>query len=42
MAPPQEWTTFLAAWRKSHPKVTGKEVMKQAAVDYRKRKTTKK
>ena len=36
------WLTFLSQWRKSHPKVSMKNAMKQAAVDYRKKNGTKK
>ena len=36
-----EWLDFLAKWRKAHPKVKGKEVMKQAAAEYQKKKGTK-
>ncbi len=36
-----EWLQFLAKWRKSHPDVKGKEVMKRAAAEYKKKKGTK-
>tara|TARA_R110002072_G_scaffold223_1_gene1640 strand:+ start:1045 stop:1308 length:264 start_codon:yes stop_codon:yes gene_type:complete len=32
------WLEFLAKFRKSHPDLKGKEVMKQAAVEYKKKK----
>ena len=32
------WLEFLAKFRKSHPKLKGKEVLKAAAVEYRKKK----
>jgi len=32
------WLEFLAKFRKSHPKLKGKEVMKAAAVEYKKKK----
>ena len=32
------WLAFLAQWRKSHPKVSMKQAMKSAAVEYRKKK----
>jgi len=37
------WLTFLKAFRKKHPKMSMKEAMKAAAVEYRKKpkKTTK-
>ena len=31
-----EWLTFLAKFRKSHPKLKGKEVMVAAAAQYKK------
>ena len=30
------WLDFLSKWRRSHPKVSMKQAMKQAAVAYRK------
>ncbi len=36
-----EWMDFLAKFRKSHPELKGKEVMRKAAVEYRKKKGTK-
>ena len=31
------WIDFLVSWRKSHPKVSMKNAMKQAAKDYKKK-----
>ena len=31
------WIEFLGSWRKSHPKVSMKNAMKQAAKDYKKK-----
>lgn len=36
-----EWMDFLAKFRKSHPELKGKEVMKKAAVEYKKKKGDK-
>jgi len=36
-----EWLDFLAKFRKSHPELKGKEVMKKAGEEYRKKKGTK-
>jgi hypothetical protein len=36
-----EWLDYLQKWRKSHPDVKGKEVMKRAAAEYKKKKGTK-
>ena len=35
------WISFLASFRKSHPKLSMKAAMKQGAVAYRKQKGTK-
>ena len=35
---PNKWITFLAGFRKSHPKLSMKEAMRQGAVAYRKSK----
>ena len=35
------WMTFLAAYRKKHPKKNMKQCMKDAAVEYRKKKPKK-
>jgi hypothetical protein len=39
--PMSEWQDFLAKWRKSHPSVKGKEAMRKAGEEYRKKKGTK-
>ena len=33
-----KWISFLASFRKSHPKLSMKQAMKQGAVEYKKRK----
>ena len=35
------WMSFLAAYRKKHPKKSMKQCMKDAAVEYRKKKPKK-
>ena len=36
-----EWMDFLAKYRKNNPNLKGAEVMKQAGIEYRKKKGTK-
>jgi hypothetical protein len=35
------WTEYLAKWRKAHPDVKGPDVMRKAAVEYKKQKPAK-